>query len=293
MNALTLIDIVPCANLLGEGVQWNHQDGCFWWTDIHAAKLYRYCISDKQLSHWDLPERLGCFAFAKNDARMLAAFESGFAWFDITTGAVEWIAKPEVDVIGNRANDGRCDRQGRFWMGTVVEQKNSPEQSAALYCLDHKLTLSKHFSGLMISNSLCWSPDSRKLYHADSPTHSIRVYDFDAHTGELSNPEIFAHTEIGVEPDGACVDAQGYVWNAQWGGSRVVRYAPDGTKDLVWDMPVSQPTCVAFGGNDFNLLAVTSARVGLSHDALAQQPDAGNLFIFKTTATGLPEVWFG
>jgi len=293
MTALTLIDTVPCGNLLGEGVQWNHQDECFWWTDILSAKLYRYRISSKQLTNWDLPERLGCFTFAKNDSRILAAFASGFAWFDPESGAVEWIVKPEADVMGNRSNDGRCDRQGRFWMGTIVEQKNTPEQSAALYCLDHNFTVSKHFSGLMISNALCWSPDSRKLYHADSPTHSIRVYDFDAQTGELSNPEIFAHTEIGVEPDGACVDAEGFVWNAQWGGSRVVRYAPDGSKNLVLDMPVSQATCVAFGGNNLDLLAVTSARIGLSDEAFSQQPQAGNLFIFKTDVVGLPEAHFG
>lgn len=293
MTKLTLIDTVPCNNLLGESVQWNHQDECFWWTDILSAKLYRYQLSDKKLTNWDLPERLGCFTFAKNDVRILAAFASGFAWFDPESGAVEWIAKPEADVIGNRSNDGRCDRQGRFWMGTIVEQKNNPEQSAALYCLDHNFTVSKHFSGLMISNALCWSPDSRKLYHADSPTHSIRVYDFDVQTGELSNPEIFAHTEIGVEPDGACVDAEGFVWNAQWGGSRVVRYAPDGSKNLVLDMPVSQATCVAFGGSNLDLLAVTSARIGLSDEAIAQQPQAGNLFIFQTDCTGLAEHWFG
>jgi len=293
MAAFELIDTVPCANLLGEGVQWNHQDECFWWTDILAAKLHRYRISDKQLRTWDLPERLSCFTFAKNDSRILAAFASGFAWFEPESGSVEWIAKPESDVIGNRSNDGRCDRQGRFWMGTIVEQKNSPEQSAALYCLDHDFSVGKHFSGLTISNALCFSPDSRKLYHADSPTHSIRVYDFDAQTGELSNPEIFAHTEIGVEPDGACVDAEGFVWNAQWGGNRVVRYAPDGSKTFVLDMPVSQATCIAFGGKNLNLLAVTSARIGLSEEAMTQQPQAGNLFIFQTDVTGLPEVWFG
>lgn len=293
MTILTLIDTVPCANRLGEGVQWNHQDGCFWWTDIHSKKLYRYELAIKNLTHFDLPERLCCFAFAKNDTRLLAAFESGFAWFDRATGAVEWIAKPEASIHGNRSNDGRCDRQGRFWMGSIVENRTSEEQSAGLYCLDKHFSVTQHFSGLMISNALCWSPDSRKLYHADSPTHSLRVYDFDAQTGELSNPEIFAHTALGVEPDGACVDADGYVWNAQWGGSQVVRYAPDGSKNVVLDLPVTQPTCVAFGGEQLNLLAVTSARVGLSDEALQQQPQAGNLFIFATPFRGLTENWFG
>ena len=293
MLAYSLIDTVPCANLLGEGVQWNHQDGCFWWTDIHAAKLYRYQLNSKKMSHWDLPEKLGCFAFAKHDSRLLAAFASGFAWFDPATGALEWIAKPEAHLIGNRSNDGRCDRQGRFWMGSIREQKNTPDQCASLYSLSADGQLNKHLTGLHISNALCWSPDSRKLYHADSPSFAINVYDFDAATGLLSNRQLFAQLEQGIEPDGACVDAQGYIWNAQWGGSRVVRYAPDGTQDFVLPMPVSQPTCIAFGGEHLNLLAVTSARVGLSDDALQQQPQAGNLFIFQTDVTGLEESRFG
>ncbi len=293
MAAYNLIDTVPCENLLGEGVQWNHQDGCFWWTDIHSAKLYRYHLATKKLSHWDLPEKLCCFAFAKKDARLLAAFASGFAWFELETGALEWIAKPEAHLNGNRSNDGRCDRQGRFWMGTILDQKNSPDQYASLYSLRVDGKITRHLTGLHISNALCWSPDSRKLYHADSPTHTLNVYDFDAEAGTLSNRRAFARTESGVEPDGACVDAQGYVWNAQWGGSRVVRYAPDGTIDFVLPMPVTQATCVAFGGETLNMLAVTSARIGLSDEALRQQPQAGNLFIFQTDIQGLEESRFG
>jgi len=293
MVSFSLVDVVPSANVLGEGVQWNSQDGCFWWTDIHAAKLYRYHLHSKKISHWDLPEKLGCFAFAKNDERILAAFASGIAWFEPESGALEWIAKPEAHLVGNRSNDGRCDRQGRFWLGTICEQKNSPDQSAALYSLCADGKIEQHLTGLQISNALCWSPDSRKLYHADSPTHSIHVYDFDAPTGTLSNRQVFARTQDSIEPDGACVDAQGYVWNAQWGGSHVVRYAPDGQIDFILPMPVTQPTCVAFGGEHLNLLAVTSARIGLSDEAVQQQPQAGSLFIFQTDVTGLPESRFG
>ena len=178
-------------------------------------------------------------------------------------------------------------------MGTICEQKNSPWQSASLYSLQAGGNITKHLTGLHISNALCWSPDSRKLYHADSPAFSINVYDFDAAGGALSNRQVFAQLEQGIEPDGACVDAQGYVWNAQWGGSRVVRYHPDGSTDFILPMPVLQPTCVAFGGENLNLLAVTSARVGLSDEALQQQPQAGNLFIFQTDVTGLEETRFG
>lgn len=289
---INLIDTVPCENTLGEGIQWNKEDGCFWWTDIHSSKLYRYHLETKKVSTWDLPEKLGCFAFAKDDSRILAAFASGFAWFDVEAGSVEWIAKPE-NIPGNRSNDGRCDRQGRFWMGTVVDEKKSAEQFASLYCLQKSGEVSKHLSGLRISNSLCWSPDSRKMYHADSPSHILHSYDFDAQTGHISNPQVFAETEEGVEPDGACVDAEGFVWNAQWGASRVVRYAADGTRDFVLSMPVSQATCLAFGGDKLNLLAVTSARIGLDEQALKQQPQAGNVFIFETDVFGLEESRFG
>lgn len=287
-----LVDTVPCENTLGEGIQWNKEDGCFWWTDIHSSKLYRYHLETKKVSTWDLPEKLGCFAFAKDDSRILAAFASGFAWFDVEAGSVEWIAKPE-NIPGNRSNDGRCDRQGRFWMGTVVDEKKSAEQFASLYCLQKSGEVSKHLSGLRISNSLCWSPDSRKMYHANSPSHILHSYDFDAQTGQISNPQVFAQTEEGVEPDGACVDAEGFVWNAQWGASRVVRYAADGTRDFVLSMPVSQATCLAFGGDKLNLLAVTSARIGLDEQALKQQPQAGNVFIFETDVFGLEESRFG
>lgn len=293
MIELKLVDTIPCQNLLGEGVQWNTQDGCFWWTDIHSAVLYRYHWASKTLSHWSLPEKLGCFTFAKNDSRILAAFESGFAWFDIDNSDVEWIAKPEAHLKGNRSNDGRCDRQGRFWMGTIREQQHTPEQCASLYCLLADGTVNQSLTGLHISNALCWSPDSSKMYHADSPTHCIHVYDFDAVTGAVSNRQVFAQTDAGIEPDGACVDAQGFVWNAQWGGSRVVRYSPEGTIDFTLAMPVSQPTCVAFGGEGLNLLAVTSARIGLNDEALLQQPEAGNLFIFETNICGLEESRFG
>ena len=292
MKKVELIDQVNCHNLLGEGVQWNAQEKSFWWTDILSKKLFSYQLFSRSLKEWDLPERLGCFAFSDGKSEILAAFESGFAWYHLESGRCEWIAKPEAHWQGNRLNDGRCDRQGRFWSGSITEQQNHPSQSAGLFCLDGEVKISQHLTGLKISNALCWSRDSSKMYHADSPTHTLRVYDFDAETGRLGSSTIFAKTETGIEPDGACVDADDHLWNAQWGGSRVVRYAPDGTKDFVLALPVSQVTCVAFGGDDYSILAVTSAKIGLSDEALQSQPDAGNLFIFKTEFTGLPESRF-
>lgn len=288
-----LIDTVPCANILGEGVQWNAADQSVWWTDIQAAKIYRYHAATKNLQQWSTPEPVGCFAFAHRESRLLVAFASGIAWLDLDSGAYEWLARPELAVSGNRLNDGRVDRQGRFWVGGLVEQRAAEDQGTSLYCLDEQLQLSCHLNGLSISNSLCWSPDSRHLYHADSPTHRIHVYDFDASAGRLSNRRIFAETAEGVEPDGACIDSQGYLWSAQWGSSRVVRYTPDGQVAATVDLPFSQPTCVALGGPQLDWLLITSARKGLSAEQLQQQPQAGNLMIFQTDIHGLPECRFG
>ena len=292
MSRFQLRDTVVCENILGEGVQWNQHDQCVWWTDIPAAKLYRYSPTEKKLDEWVTPEPVGSFAFVEGDSRLLLALATGFAWFDLNTRRCDWIARPELTLAGNRFNDGRVDRQGRFWAGTTVEQKLSDDQAAALYCLDRQQGVTRHLEGLRISNSLCWSPDSLKLYHADSPNYQVDVYDFDAQNGQLSNKKIFAKVPPGIEPDGACVDQQGYVWNAQWGGGRVVRYSPTGEVDRILNLPVTQPTCVALGGPEMNWLFVTSARKGLSNSQLAVQPQAGALFIYQTDVCGLPEEWY-
>jgi sugar lactone lactonase YvrE len=126
------------------------------------------------------------------------------------------------------------------------------------------------------------------MYHADSPTHQIRAYDFDPNTASISNPRVFAKVESPVEPDGACTDAEGNLWNAQWGGSRVRCYSPDGALLQQIDLPVSQVTCVAFGGPELSWLFVTSARVGLSDEQLAQEPGAGDVFVYDAGTKGLP-----
>jgi L-arabinonolactonase len=289
-----LIHVIPCANILGEGVQWNHTDNCVWWTDIKANKIFRFHPETETLTDWNTPESVGCFAFVdsafvEGDRRLLLAMASGFAWFEKNTGAVEWIARPEQHLAGNRLNDGRVDRQGRFWVGSVVENKQTANQSASLFCLDRSQKVSQHLSGLSISNSLCFSLDSQKLYHADSPSRQIKVYDFDALSGQITHGVVFAQTSLGIDPDGSCIDAEGYLWNAQWGGAQVVRYSPTGAVDCVLETPVTQPTCVAFGGPDLNWLCVTSARLGLSQEALFGQPDAGSLFIYRTNFKGVFE----
>lgn len=290
MVTATLIESLDVGNELGEGVIWDAGAAAVWWTDIDSCLLYKYRLADKCLEQWATPERLGSFALVADSDYLICGFASGFAYYNPLTGDLQWLYKIAQDNPGTRLNDGRADRQGRFWAGSMVE--TGELGAGALYCLDRQLQVSCELSGLAISNSLCWSSDSRVMYHTDTPSRRINRYDFDAATGAISNQSLLVRTEKGCFPDGSAVDAQGYIWNAQWGASQVVRYSPGGEQDFILPLPVSQPTCVAFGGPDMDRLFVTSAHQALDPRARAEQPQAGNLFVFQTDIKGIADPLF-
>ena len=147
---------------------------------------------------------------------------------------------------------------------------------------------------VLVTNTMQFSPDGRTFYTCDSAEQMILAFDHDLQTGGLSNRRVFASTlEAGCYPDGSAIDAEGYVWNAQWAGSRVVRYAPNGEIDRIVKLPVSRPTSCAFGGDELKTLYITSARIGLSDAALDRQPMAGSLFALDVDVPGLPVAEFG
>ena len=257
-----------------------------WWTDIQERRLYRYEPLSRALERFDLPERLASFGFIEGNERIIAAFESGFAYYHPDSGTLDWISRPKHAAAKVRFNDGRVDRQGRFWAGSMVEDQGEPV--GKLYCLAKGIS-KVHLGDIAISNSLCFSPDGRHMYFADSPRREILKFDLDSDTGALSNRQIFVRTARGAYPDGSTMDSDGHLWNAQWGAGCVVRYAPDGTISGRVELPVTQPTCVAFGGDAFDLLMVTSARETLDASTLEAEPQAGNFFIFETDVAGCEE----
>jgi L-arabinonolactonase len=285
-----LIESLKVKNTLGEGIIWDAASACVWWTDIDGSKLYRYQSEDKQLDHWTTPERLGSFALVSDSEFLICGFASGFAYFNPHSGELQWLEKIEQNNPGTRLNDGRADRQGRFWAGSMVE--SGDRGAGALYCFDQQLQVASKVSGLTISNGLCWSPDSTVMYHTDTPSRRINAYDFDAATGAIANQRCLVRTEKGCFPDGSSVDAEGYIWNAQWGASQVVRYSPEGEVDFVLPLPVSQPTCVAFGGTRLDRLFVTSATQGFDEQTLSAEPEAGNVLVFQTNISGIADARF-
>jgi len=292
VRSIDLIRTVEAGNTLGEGVLWNLHTQSAWWTDIEGKRLYEYSPGREKLQSWNTPYRVASFGFVDGEDRLVVAFDRGIALYSVHTGRIDWLVEPGALPQGIRFNDGKVDPQGRFWVGTMVEDRSVPSGSGALYCYTAAIGLVEHVSNVTISNGLCWNPDSTVMYHADSPGRSIRAYRFDANTGRLMESRLFAQTERHAFPDGSTVDADGGVWNAQWAAGQVVRYTAEGSPDLVVPVPARQPSCVAFGGPGLNFLFVTSARLGLTADELAADPGAGDLFIYRTDFRGLPSSRF-
>ncbi|WGS49398.1 SMP-30/gluconolactonase/LRE family protein [Paraburkholderia sp. D15] len=285
---------------LGEGATWCAATGRFYWVDIEGARLWRHDPADGRSTFWRMPERLATFALCADPHYLLLGLASHLAFFDLATGEMRRIVDVEPG-LNTRVNDGRCDRQGRFVFGTKDE--GSPLKAVGgFYRLNRDLSLERlALPAPAISNSIAFSPDGATMYYCDSPTREIRACDYRA-DGSVANDRLFVRlTDATGEPDGSTVDRDGGLWNAQWGGRRVVRYGPDGVETERVDVPTAQPSCVALGGAaptqrvgraQLGTLYVTSARCDLDAAALSGDPHAGGVFVATVARRGLPEPVF-
>jgi L-arabinonolactonase len=284
--------VVHARNLLGEGVVWSPEHEQVQWVDITGRKFWTYRPATGAAGAIELPERLACFA-PLGKTRILAGFASGLAFFDLATGAREAIAAVEPDRPTTRLNDGKLDRQGRLVFGTMDEAEGGAEPIGQVWSHSSGSQPRVLFSGVRISNSIAFSPDGRRMYFADTPQRTIVCYDYDSSRGAVGARRVFAQTAGPGYPDGSAVDADGCLWNAEWGGGRVVRYTPDGRVDRAVPLPSSQATCCAFGGADLSTLYVTSAAGGLSEERRAAEPHAGALFAINVGVRGIEDTPFG
>ncbi len=280
-----LVETIPAGNTLGECILWRDSDHTVWWTDVQENHLHRISYPDLKVKTYKTPQRLCAFSFVEDtDEVILAAFESGLALFTPEDGSVTWLSQPRELARGIRLNDGRTDPSGRFWVGSVVEDPDA-DSNGQLYAADDTGDLHSKRDGIRISNGICWAPDGRTMYFADSHTRKIQKTTYATGTGSIGDWVPFLEVETG-DPDGAITDADGIYWFAHWGEARVVGVSPQGQVIGHIDTPACQPTCPALGGPNGNLLFVTSARQGLCDDAMSEND--GNLFVFETSLTSSP-----
>jgi sugar lactone lactonase YvrE len=222
---------------------------------------------------------------------MLVALADGLWHFAPADAALSLVAPIEAEIPTSRLNDGRCDRQGRFWVGSM--DRSTPDSRGTLYRYDPDGSLHRVFDGIEVPNGLAFSPDGGTMYFCDSPTRCLQAFTLDSESGALGEGRLFARCAPPGVPDGAAVDAEGCLWVAHFDGGRLTRFRPDGDVDRVVPMPVDRPTACCFGGPDLDTLFVTSARVNLDAAALRRAPLSGAVFALRPGVRGLPEPLFG
>jgi sugar lactone lactonase YvrE len=263
-----------------------------YWIDVRdTPAIHALDLASGAERRWPMREDIGSIAPASR-GRLVAGLRSGFALFDPSTGALEPIGDPEPDRPHTRLNDGKCDPSGRFWCCSM-----NPESGVAegrLYRLDPDLRWRRmDEADYFTPNGLAWSPDGSTMYFADTRRGAIYAFPFDARTGTIGPRRTFA--DVGAlpgGPDGATVDADGFLWSAQFDGGCLIRYAPDGRIDRVVRLPVSKPASCVFGGPGRRQLFVTTATRGLDERRLREEPLAGHLLVIDVGVAGLPHAVF-
>jgi L-arabinonolactonase len=282
---------VACADRdqLGEGPLWDVDEQRLYWIDSYGPAIHRMEPNGAKKT-WTLPEPIGSLALRRGGGAILA-LRSGFFTFDFATGATERIRETQPGELRPRLNDGKADRQGRFVAGSMDFEEHAPV--GKLFRLDTDLSVHTLDEGIVCSNGPCWSPDGRILYFADTGRRAIYAYDYDPGTGKALSRRLFASFEtLRGFPDGATVDAEGYVWSVEVYSGRLIRFDPMGVIDRIVGLPVQSTTSLTFGGANLDVAYVTSMSRPMNGQ-YHREREAGCLFaIHGLGVRGLPEPRF-
>ena len=269
---------------LGEGAFWHPERGEIFWFDILGRKLLSRDASGPR--EWRFPEMVSAAGWLDRD-RLLIAGETALFAFHLETGAREDLASLEAENPVTRSNDGRADRQGGFWIGTMGKQA---QQGAGAIYRWRKGELRRLFPGLTIPNAISFAPDGASAHFADTRQAKIWRVALDSEGWPRGEPELFLDfTAEGLNPDGAVTDAAGRLWVAQWGAGRVAAYDAQGRFLEAVTVGAPHTSCPAFGGPDFSTLYCATAQEGLDAAGLAAHPLSGALFAAFGHGPGLPE----
>ena len=275
---------------LGEGPLWDVAEERLYWIDSYGPAVHRADLKGGDRKTWKLPEPIGSMALREKGGAVLA-LRSGFHFLDFASGAVTRIHETQPGELRPRLNDGKVDRQGRLVAGSMDFEESEP--LGKLFRLDPDLSCHELDRGIICSNGPCFSPDGRTLYFADTGRRVIYAYGYDIATGAVSSRRVFARFDPSRGlPDGATVDAEGYVWSVEVYAGRLVRFDPSGVIDRVVGLPVFSTTSVSFGGPNLDIAFVTSmARPHNGH--YHKEKEAGFVFaVHGLGVRGLPEPRF-
>jgi sugar lactone lactonase YvrE len=279
----------PLRDQLGEGPFWSEAEQALYWVDIAGRWAHRHEPASGQGRTWRMPSSCSAVIPARSGGAVVALVD-GLYRLDLESGALAPFVRPDIDA-GNRSNETRCDPQGRIWLGTMCNNLGPNGEplpldrcSGGFFCVEADGAWRRVIGDIGITNTLCWSPDGTRFYCADTTKDTIWSFAYDPDGPRLSDCKVFVEGGPG-HPDGSAMDEEGFLWNARWGGSRVIRFAPDGRVDREVMLPVEQPSSCAFGGPDRKTLYVTSARQEL--EGLAPDSLDGSVFAIPVDVAGM------
>ncbi len=294
-----------CNDGLGETPIWVAEESSIYWADHvgpaidldgeRRPSIRRLNVATGERRTWEMPEQVGSFGF-RSGGGLVAGTNSGFCTIDLESDALDTVVNPEPEKPYNRLNDGKIDRRGRFWCSSMNTQLT--DKVAYIYCLDPDFTCRKVAEdfAFVVGNGIAFDPTDTRMYFGDTFGRMIYVFDFDIDAERIRNRRPFFSVEDRKPAivDGATVDTEGYYWFALNLGGKILRVDPEGRLDREIDMPVRSPTCIAFGGDDYETLFVTTQQSFLTDEELARHPRPGSLFaIHGLGVQGSPEPQFG
>ena len=276
----------PGRHPLGEGPFWHDGRERLFWFSILEGRLLSCDAAGDDVGEWALGERASAAGIVDRD-RLLVATETGLWTLDLREATKTPVEPLEAGNPRTRSNDGRTAPDGAFWIGTMGLDAEPGAGAVYRYAAGERPPLAVLRRRVGIPNAICFAPDGRTAYLADTTERTILAWDLDGEGAPRGEPRVHIDLrEDGLNPDGAVVDTDGCLWNAQWGAGRVARYDPDGAFMGAVAFPVSQVSCPAFGGEGLSTLFVTTAAVGLPEGA---EPDAGSVFAVEVDARGRAE----
>lgn len=276
----------------GEGSIWHPERKSLFWVDIEGKTLYEFLPHKNDCKKWTF-DRMVTTVVPETDSTVVVALQNEIVRVNVNSNERSHIADIDDLSGGARCNDGKCDPEGRLWIGTM--SLTAPRGAASLYCVKSDGQVSAKVNHVTISNGLVWTADKKYMYYIDTPTQKIVRYKYQPATGnvEYDKVVITVPTEYGA-PDGMTIDNQGNLWVAHWGGYGVYCWDPQTGKLLKKiEMPAPNVASCAFGGKDLTELYITTARAGLSPELLKKYPDSGSLFVYKSNVKGVKANYFG
>lgn len=268
---------------LAEGPLYHKKNNSFYCVDIKEKKIHAYSLTTQTIKTYELFKEIGTFSFTDKN-RLIVALEDGLYYFDLKSEKLDFITNPEEDLANNRFNDGKCDKMGRFFVGSMDNFEK--EITGSLYMYEHNI-IRKIETNFAISNGLGWNKNNTKFYLTDSPKRVIYKYDYDLESGNISNKKVFATIdEKDGYPDGLCLDSEDNIYSAHWAGFKITKYNSNGKILDTIALPVPNVSSCCFGGENLDTLFITTAKKGLSQQELEKYPQSGSIFTKKMPMKG-------